>query len=150
MAHIELAQESLVAAFPEATVLWGNHWQETEVEYRAAPMNPDYDQFARLEEANWGRYFTARVDGRLAGHLFFIVHKDRHTQVKVAVEDFFYFRPEYRKGFNAVKLLTYARDILKAEGCKQVGMSSKLTGGVDLAPLMQRLGARHIANFYVM
>lgn len=150
MGKLIFATEPLVPAFDEATKLWSAHWAETEVGYRKAPMNPDYRQFARLEELNWSRYFTARSDGVLVGHLYFIVHTDRHTQTRNAVEDFYYFLPEHRKGTDAIKLLRFAVDTLRSDGCKQIGMSSKLTGGKDIDPILRRVGFRHVANFYVI
>lgn len=147
---MEFALESMFSE-PKATYdLWRAHWDETEVAYRAAPLNPDIQQFLRLEELGRSRYFTARENGVLAGHLYFIVHPDRHTQTLTAVEDFFFFLPAYRKGGNALKLLRFAVDTLKAEGVLQVGMSSKLTGKKDIDPFLKRVGFRHVANFYVI
>ena len=147
---LNIQQESLVDAFDEAGVLWKAHWKETEVAYRTAPLDPDYVQFTRLEELGWSRYFTARVDGKLAGHLYFIVYTNRHTRTKTATEDFFFFMPEHRLGMNALKLLRFAVASLKAEGCDQVGMSSKLTGAKDIDPFLRRAGFRHVANYYVI
>lgn len=144
------AQESLVASFVEATFLWKAHWDETEVGYRKFPMKPDYKQFGSLETNKMSRYFTARVDGKLVGHLYFIVHTNRHTQTKTAVEDFFFFLPEHRRGSDAIKLLRYAVDQLRAEGVEQVGMSSKLTGKKNIDPILKRVGFRHVANFFVL
>lgn len=147
---MDIAIENLPDVFPEATALWGRHWVETEQPYRGVPMNPDYEQFTKLHEAGWARYFTAREDGKLVGHLFFIVYKNRHTQTKTAIEDFYFFLPEYRRGSSAIKLLKYAVDTLKAEGCVQVGMTSKLTSGRGIDPILKRVGFSHVANFYVI
>ena len=147
---ISFQLEPLVPCFKEVFPLWEQHWAETEVGYRTAPMNIDYEQFSRIEELNWSRYFTARDDGVLVGHLYFIIHKNRHSQTKNAVEDFFFFIPEYRKGRNAIQLLRFAISSLKAEGVEQIGMSSKLTGKKDIDPFLRRVGFRHVANFYVL
>ena len=147
---LQIGQESLIDAFDEAMVLWAQHWKETEQAYRASPMNPDYDQFKAIEAAGWSRYFTARLGGKLVGHLYFIVYPGRHTKTLSAVEDFYFFLPEHRKGMDALKLLRYATGCLKGEGCDQVGMSSKLTSNRDIDPLLRRAGYRHVANFYVI
>lgn len=144
------ALESLVAAMHESIVLWNEHWKETEVAYRNADMNPDFKQFAALESAGMSRYFTARVRGELVGHLYFIVHTNRHTRTLTAVEDFYFFMPEHRRGTDAIKLLRFAVDALKREGVQQVGMSSKLTGKKNIDPILKRVGFRHVANFFVI
>ena len=144
------ALESLVRSMHEAVILWSGHWKETEAAYREADMNPDFKQFAALESAGMSRYFTARVKGQLVGHLYFIVHKNRHTRTLTAVEDFYYFLPEHRHGSDAIKLLRYAVDSLKREGVQQVGMSSKLTGKKNIDPILKRVGFRHVANFFVI
>jgi L-amino acid N-acyltransferase YncA len=144
------ALESLFSTFDETNALWRAHWGETEAAYRKAPLDPDVDQFRRLEELGWSKYFTARIDGKLVGHLYFIVHTNRHTRSKNAVEDFYFFLPEHRKGMDAIKLLRYAVAELREQGCEQIGMSSKLTGTKDIDPLLRRVGFRHVANFYVI
>jgi len=144
------ALEPIDTSPDETVALWEGHWAETEEAYRKSPLNPDWAQFKRLDEVGWGRYFTARVDGKLAGHLYFILHTNRHTQTRTAVEDFYYFTPAHRRGMNAVKLLRFAVTILKAEGAEQIGMSSKLTGGKNIDPILKRVGFKHVANFFVM
>lgn len=149
-AQIVFANESLVASLLETTRLWQQHWAETETAYRKFPMNPDFKQFGAMEKAGMSRYFTARVDGELVGHLYFIVHTNRHTQTLTAVEDFYFFTPAHRKGMNAIKLLRYAVDQLRAEGVEQIGMSSKLTGSKNIDPVLKRVGFKHVANFFVL
>lgn len=148
--QIEFALESLVMNFPHTLLLWKQHWAETEVHYRNAPYNPDLKQFTALEQSGMSRYFTARVDGKLVGHLYFIVYNNRHTSTKIAVEDFYFFEEAHRKGANAIKLLRFAIDALRAEGVTQIGMSSKLTGKKNIDPILKRVGFRHVANFFVL
>lgn len=146
---LRFALERLQDIQPEVSRLWHLHYGETE-EYRGLPMRPALDQFYRMENAGMWRQFTARddVDGSLAGHLAFMVHIGRHTSEKSATEDYFYLRPDYRNGYNAVRLLRFAIEQLKAEGCKQIGMSSKMTN--DIEPLLKRVGFRLVAKFYTM
>lgn len=146
---IIFSSESLMYCLPEAFVLWQKHWEETEALYRKHEMRPNIDQFYKLEAGGLSRYFTARDDGKLVGHLYYIVHVGRHTSKPEATEDFFYILPEYRKGFNALKLIRFAVQSLKDEGVEAIGMSSKLTSGRDIDPLLKRAGFRHVANFYV-
>jgi len=146
---LSFALERLHDIQPEVNQLWALHYAETEG-YRGAPMIPQLDQFYRMEDAGMWRQFTARddVDGHLVGHLGYMVHVGRHTGVLTATEDFFYLRKEYRGGYNALRLLRFAIGRLKAEGCKQIGMSSKMTN--DIEPLLKRVGFDLVAKFYTM
>jgi hypothetical protein len=142
------AMEKLRDIMSEVRPLWTMHYAETEG-YRQQPMKPDEAQFLRMEESGMWRQFTARnAVGALVGHMGFIVHTNRHTSTKTAVEDYFYLLPEHRAGFNAVRFLRYVIGQLKAEQCAQIGMSSKLTN--DITPLLKRVGFKHVANFFVL
>jgi hypothetical protein len=149
MENLTFAVATIDASPAETEALWALHWEETEVQYRKAPMNHNWTQFAEYEKAGQALYFTARLDGKLVGHLYYFVYTDRHTQTLHAVEDFFFMTPEVRKGFNAAKFIRFAVTVLKGVGCLEIGMSSKLTGR-DIAPLLKRAGFRHVANYYTL
>ena len=150
MGKIIFAKELLIPMYDAAVALCEKHWNETEEQYRNAAFNPDKEQLIHLESIGWSRYFTARLDGELIGHLYFAVFNHTHTQMKVATEDFFYILPEHRKGTTAVRLLKMALRTLRLEGCSQIGMSSKLTGSKPIDPLLLRMGFTHVSNYYVI
>ena len=149
MPALNFSAESLRELFPEVAPLWRAHWDETEG-YRAKdePYAPQLDQFARLDECGMWRQFCARdeADGRLAGHLGYIVHRCRHTGVMNAIEDYFYLLPAYRRGMNALALIRFAVHELRREGVQRIYMSSKATH--DIAPLLKRAGFKQVATFW--
>lgn len=124
------------------------HWDETEGYRHSQGMKVNYQSYVSMEGCGQLLYFTARRDGKLVGHLVYIVYTNRHSSTLTAVEDFFYFIREERAGYTAVSLLRYAIRVLKACGCKEIGMSSKLTNDIDA--LLKRVGFKHVANFYTM
>lgn len=144
------SREDLRDIFVDVMPLWHAHWFETEGYRAQEPFSPDLDQYARLEEAGMWRQFCARdeADGRLAGHIGYIVHKSRHTQRMNAVEDYFFMVSEYRRGFNALGLLRFAISELRREGIAQIGMSSKLSH--PIGTLLRRAGFEHVAEFWVL
>lgn len=151
MGRIVYAEEPLLSCYDEAYDLCEKHWYESEEKYRNSEYNPDKAVLTSYENAGMAKYFTARLDGELIGHIYFIVYNHLHTQQKTANEDFFYFLPEHRKGRNGLRLLQYALKVLKEDlGCVQVGMSSKLTGSTPIDKLLKRMGFNHVANFYVI
>ena len=104
--------------------------------------------YRRLDGLDWFAQFTARADGRLVGHLGFIVHKARHTGRLSAIEDYFYLRSEHRGGGNGRKLLEFAVATLKGRGCAAIGMSSKVTH--DISPLLVKSGFKQVASLWMM
>lgn len=132
------ALEPLSGVLPEVQELWKLHFDETEGYRSSLGFSPDVKQFLAFETSGMFRLFTAREQGRLVGHIGFVVFNSRHTPSRVAGEDFFYFRQEARKGLEAVKFLRYAIAELKAEGVEQVTMTSKLSN--DIEPLLRRVG----------
>ena len=143
---VTFAVERLKDILPEMEELWRLHWQETEGYRDALGYNPDVRAFRAFDEAGMFREYTAREAGRLVGHIGFIVFKSRHTQTLTAGEDFFYFRPEARRGVLAVQFLRYALAQLRAEGVEAVTMSSKLSNDID--PLLKRVGFDLVAKQY--
>lgn len=141
--------EKMSDVIVELNELWLEHWNETE-EYRAKEKyNPDYYQFAQLEKIGQFLLYTARNEsGALVGDLGYVLHHGRHTGQLSATEDFFYLRPNYRVGFNAVKFIRFAVEDLKKRGVVHVGMSSKLTNDIDV--LLRRAGFTEIGRMYSM
>lgn len=149
-APIVFAKEPLLQAASEACALFVAHWEETEAAYRPRQLRPDWPQIERMVEAGWVRFFTARVDGALVGHLCFVVFPSRFTSTITASEDFFFLLKDFRRGMNAIKLLRFAVQALRDEGVGEICMSSKLTAGHDIGPILRRVGFRHVADSYVM
>lgn len=149
MNNLVFQVERLVDILPEVRELWAQHWRETEGYRDEQGYDPDEVQYLRIEDMGMFLEFTARTpEGRLVGHLGYILHKSRHTRKLNAVEDYFYLHPEARKGLNAVKFLRYAIEALTKRGCCQIGMSSKLTN--DIEPLLKRVGFDYVAKFFTM
>lgn len=146
---ILFALEPLSVILPEVEELWRLHWQETEGYRDVQGYAPDIAQFMQMDKLGWFAEYTARDNGRLVGHLGFIVHNSRHSRHRMsATEDFFYLRREYRRGMTAMQLLRFAVKSLKERGCSAIGMSSKLTN--DISPLLKRAGFSQCASMWMM
>lgn len=140
--------ESIALCMADAAIMHAMQWKETEG-YRASDgYCPDYAQFLQMERNKQFVYFTVRDDEHIVGHIGYIIHKSRHTSQWEAVEDFFYLKPEARKGMTASGLLRYAVEWLKNMGIVNIGMSSKLANDID--PLLRRAGFKKVAYFYTL
>lgn len=147
---LTFALESVFGSPAETWALSRAQWEETEESYRAGHLMPDVQEYKRLEQSGMCRYFTARFDGAMVGHILFIVHSQRFTRESNASEDFFFLDKGHRKGTNAIRLLRFAVAQLQSEGVRQISMCSKLTAGRDIGVLLRRVGFRHVADLYVL
>lgn len=138
--------EPLSETLPEVQELWRMHWQETEGYRDELGYDPDVIAYVNMDRRGMWRQYTARDEGRLAGHVGFMLFSSRHTRAQTAGEDYFYLRKDYRGSGVATKLLTFALERLKVEGVKHVTMSSKLA--VDIQPLLERVGFKFVAKQY--
>jgi GNAT superfamily N-acetyltransferase len=141
--------EHLETIIKEVSELWRANWEETERYHREIPFNPDYQQYFRLDHEGKFRLYTVRDNGRLMGHIGFVVAPHRHTQTLVAGEEFFYLRPEARRGWVAAKLLRFAFACLRWEIPKisEIKIVNKhLTA--DTGKLLERLGMKCVAKLY--
>lgn len=124
------------------------HYKETE-SYTGVPPNFSYDRYKASEEAGQFVLFTARVGDVLAGHLCYYIFDDMHMNMKVAREDAFFIRKQFRGKKLGGSLMSYAEDALRQLGCKMVGMTSKVyVGGADTGPSLIKRGYKETAMYY--
>lgn len=143
---LKLALERLSDVLHEVEELWRLHFQETEGYRHSLGYNPDKEGFLSYDRGGMFRLFTARIDGRLVGHLGFLVYPSRHTQTRTANEDFFYVRQEHRGAGVAADLLRFGLLELRDEGVDQVTFSDKQPS--DLEPFLKKFGFKFVSKQY--
>lgn len=129
----------------EIMFLAGHHWQETE-QYQTEPLNPDKELYCSYNDAGFHLQYTARHNGKIAGHAGMYISKSMHTQIMIATEDTWYLLPEYRKGRNALRFLQYVEDDLKKMGVKEITMHAKLAN--SSARIMEYMGYEFIGKIF--
>lgn len=145
---IVFAKEKLQDVIEEARVLWILHWRETEMYREKEGFAPDIESLLSTERSGHSILYTARHDGDLVGHLSFLIYKSMQTQRTNAVEEYFYLLPQFRKGFNALRLIKFAVNDLRELGCSGITMTCKTAN--DISPLLKRAGFSHVANLFYM
>lgn len=102
----------------EVMPLIEDHIRETE------PYEPnmDFEMYDCLEEGGYYRAYVGRSDqDELAGYVSYFVNPAFHWRHRIiAFADGFYLQPEYRKGWNAVKMLRFAERSLKGLGVHDI------------------------------
>ena len=142
--------ERLADIEDEIRSLHKEHYDETEIGYMGVECSPSYDRYRASEEVGQFVVFTVRVGEELAGQLCYWVFEDMHANMKVAREDAFFIRKQFRGQKLAPQLLNYAETALLQLGCGAVGMTSKApVGAPDIGPFLIKRGYKPIAMYYL-
>lgn len=129
------------------------HYRETGSNVAAVPLDLDFAQYIRLNEAGLMQILTARVDGRLVGYLFATVgaHLNFVTTV-FSTAHMYYLVPAHRRGWNGVRL--FREWIQAAENSSvrvlQVAETLRVRGKRDkrVAVLLKYLGFKPTERSY--
>lgn len=145
---IKYQQESLLTCKSDAIPLLEKHWEEIALNKDKIKLNPDWDAYANLEDADILKIFTARdADNKLVG--YFVVFVKAHIHYKdnlFAYNDILFVDQNYRKGFTGPRLMKFAEKCLKADGVDVIIVNTKRHKPFD--SLLLWLGYKHIENLY--
>lgn len=118
--------------------LFEAHWVEVGRDRDKIRLNPDWERWLRLQQANALRCFTIRKDGVLVGYAGFLFMAHPHYKDHVFAHcDVIYVAPEHR-GITAVKLLKLVERELTADGASKISFHIKREH--DHARLFEGLG----------
>lgn len=124
---------------PELLPLIEKHWLEVELNQNKIKLNPDWNTYKALESNNQLKFYTARCKGKLVGYYSVTIGVSAHHKEHVfATSDVIYLEPEYRTGFNALKLMKYVESNLKDLGVSFVIVSTKAHKSFSI--LLERMG----------
>ena len=136
--------EKFRAISRELLPLWQRHWEEIAQDRDSVPLDPDFDNYYRLDLEGILHILTVRVDGELAGYTFSLIGPHLHYHsTKTAQTEMFWLAPEHRSGWTGVRLLRLTRRGLRDRGVKlhlinfKIGFESGRVG-----KLLSRLGYR--------
>lgn len=103
------------------------------------PFDPDWDAYDRMAQAGMLRTITVRNDAELIGYIAFFIQPHLHYKsCKMAFEDVYYLKPEYRKGRIGIKMFQYAEMALKRIGVNRINIHTKVH--LDNTRLLEYLG----------
>lgn len=119
----------------EAVILNAAHWIEL---YGKKGYRADHGGIVDLERANGFAYFTMRKDGELCGHAGFLIIKSPFYGKTIALDSFYYIKPEYRGAMGMTRLLKFAAKVLTNGGVSSVIASQKTDK--DMSSMLNRAG----------
>lgn len=139
--------ESYTSIKNEIKPLLEEHWKEIALNKEKIKLNPDWKEYARLDNAGALRCFTARKDGLLVGYFVVIVSKSLHYSDHLfAHNDIIFLRKGSRKGLTGVKLIKFATEELEKQGVTLLVINTKVHQSFD--KILERLGYNLIERVY--
>ena len=133
---------------PEMKPLLPEHYEElgSPVATQYA-LEPDWDQYIKLEQAGAVKVVTCRSDGELVGYMIFMVSPGLHVKsCLTAYEDIYFLRKQYRKGRTGIKLFQFAEQYLKSLNVNKIMCTTKVH--LDNSRLFEYLGYKFIEKIY--
>jgi GNAT superfamily N-acetyltransferase len=144
---MEFALENLARVRREIEPLIKQHYDDIALNKDIIKLNPDWEGYARLDNINALRVYTARKDGELVGYFVVIVSKSLHYRDHLfANNDIIFLAKSARKGLTGVKLIKYAIESLAAEGITKLHINTKAHQPFDA--ILERLNFEEIERVY--
>lgn len=139
--------EAYISIKDEIQPLLLDHYHEIALNQHAIKLNPDWQEYTRLDNAGKLRCFTARSEGELIGYFVVIVSTSLHYKDHLfASNDVIFLSKKGRKGTTGIKLIKYASKQLEDEGVSLLMVNTKVHQPFD--PIMERLGFNLIERVY--
>jgi len=115
---ITIQHENLANVKEDIKPLLEEHWRLVALNQGKIKLNPDWNQYAKLDALGILNIFTARDEGKLVGYFVLIINKSLHYQDHYfASNDVLFVLPDSR-GATGYKLIKYAENY-----CREVGVS---------------------------
>lgn len=137
---------------PELGSLIKAHWLEVSPDPEFFQLDPAWEIFDRMDELGLVVAVTARrVDNdELVGYIIYLIQPMMHYKnLRLGQEDAHYLKPEYRKGWTAVRMFRIAEGILRSLGVHLTVVHTKMREGLDRGPVFKRLGYQPHETLYL-
>lgn len=142
---IRFGAEFVVDSWAEALPLMKEHWDEIE-EYKDIPLDPDFEIYKKLDDAQVLRVFTARDDEKkLVGYCVYFVQRNPLSKSICQANQNALFIKKGNRGFGK-KFIEWCDSILKKEGINLV--YHHVSPQHDYSPILKRIGYRHSYGVY--
>lgn len=113
---LTLARERLPEVLEDVHPLLEDHYTELARHRDRVALKPGWERYARLEQANALRIFTAREEGTLVGYAAFICTPHLHyADLFLASNDVLFLHAAHRRGRTGLRLIGFCEDELTRE-----------------------------------
>lgn len=140
---LDYQQEFVCSIKSEIQDLLRDDWREIEHCKEVRTLNPDWDAYDTLEQANMLKVFTVRASNKIVGYYAAIISPSLHSKgLLQAAADVVYLHPDHRKGLTGYKLFKFAERCLREDGIKVLHLTTTEANPIDA--IMQKLGYNKI------
>ena len=124
---MNIAHECLASVKEEIKPLLEKHWELVALNQGAIKLNPNWEEYARLDYAGVLRIFTARDEGELVGYCVLVVNRSLHYQDHIfANNDVTFVLPDSRAGATGYHLIKYAEDYCRDNNISLLNINTKV------------------------
>ena len=114
------------------------HWLEIAENKDKIPLAPNWEVYAKLNNAELLHTITARDENKLIGYAIFTVQPHLHYNTSLtAQDDVFYILPEYRNNNAGINIFIFAEEFLRSLGVERIYLHCKVKH--DLTKLFEKL-----------
>lgn len=124
---MKIAHECLASVKEDIKPLIEKHWELVALNQGAIKLNPDWEQYAKLDAAGILRVFTARESGELVGYCVLVVSRSMHYKDHIfANNDVTFVLPDHRAGATGYQLLKYAEEHCAENNISLLNVNTKV------------------------
>jgi len=143
MSNFIIQRESIADMVMEAQPLLSLHYEEIAWRKDKIKLEPDWDQYARMELMGNLIGYSGRVGGKLKGYAVFFVRPHLHYRNTLqAINDIIFIHPSHRKGRSGIAMIQFAEEDLKSIGVQLISYHIKRV--LDWGPMAERLGYEEV------
>ena len=131
---------------PKFKAIIEQHYEEVET-LKDFGLDIDYDTYESIYNSKKLVFVSAKDGDELVGYIvFFVMPHIHYKNCLTAHEDLYFLKPEYRKGYNGIKMFKFAQEYLKSIGVDLVLYATKF--GSDNSSLFKYLGCKPIDKVF--
>jgi GNAT superfamily N-acetyltransferase len=139
MREVTFHTEPWSACLPDISQHWSAHWNEVALHKDEIPLDPDFDEYARIEKAGQLHCSVARHRGVCVGYAVVIVRRHLHYKTSLSgYFDLYYLHPNFRAGWAGVRLFRHAEAVMRKRGVERLFTGTKVS--LDASVIFKRLG----------
>ena len=144
---MQIAHECLANVKEDIKPLLDKHWKLVALNQGQIKLNPNWEEYARLDAEGILRIFTVRDDGELVGYCVLVVSRSLHYKDHIfANNDVVFVLPDKRANATGYKLIKYAEDYCKNNNISLLNINTKVH--IPFDNLMIGMGFNFIERIY--
>ncbi|MDE7064660.1 MAG: GNAT family N-acetyltransferase [Desulfovibrionaceae bacterium] len=146
---ITLRTERFETFRPDAAPLARRHWEESASGVITEKPAVDAALYHKMDAAGMLHITTARDGATLVGYAVYILSptNQHYRGMATAESDAFFLLPEYRRGWDGLRMLQHAEAMLAARGV--VLISQRFPASREYGALFRRMGYRLEEHLYM-